>query len=382
MKKNIFRIGSIVLAIVLGIALILLATFAGSASRGPLEDVFVKIGAYITTIDSKLMKRSKGRAKKLKWFEPIRKNPDSLRNPGQVLLGAYDNNTRETYEPIIELEEAIDTVFPIIHIYTAWGDNPDQRFPLSRVKAIHELGSVPLISWEPWLTDFQADEHPELRPRDIRDKGGLKDIASGVYDFYLEKWVDDYLLFDKPVMLRFGHEMNDPYRYPWGPQNNAPEDFVQAWKYVVDFFREKGADQVIWVWSPHSAYGSFETYYPGDEYVDWVGVGTLNYGTVANWSQWYSFHKIFGNHYDQLTTFNKPIMATEFGSLAVGGNRTIWYQSALCDLPEHYPQLKSVLFFHFNKDNTITYKTLDWSFVRDSAITRTIQRCVKDWQAE
>jgi beta-mannanase len=247
------------------------------------------------------------------------------------------------------------------------------------MKAILELGSIPMITWEPWLIDFDKTKHDQLRDVEVRDKGGLKDIASGVYDFYLETWVNDLKLFGKPLFIRWGHEMNDPYRYSWGPQNNAPEDFIAAWKHVVDYFRANGVNDVIWVWSPHIAYGLFDEYYPGDDYVDWVGVGTLNYGTVAIWSQWWTFDEIFGNHYAAIDKFKKPIMATEFGSLAVGGDRALWYQDALCKMPEKYPSLKSVLFFHFGNDNTLTNKSLDWYISSDTLITNSIVKCFNSW---
>jgi beta-mannanase len=239
---------------------------------------------------------------------------------------------------------------------------------------------VPMITWEPWLKDFDKTLHPQLRDKEARDKGGLKDISEGVYDFHLEKWTNDLKLYHQPIFIRFGHEMNDPYRYPWGPHNNSSEHFIAAWKHVVDYFEEVGIDNVIWVWSPHIAYGLFEEYYPGDEYVDWVGVGTLNYGIVATWSEWWSFDEIFGNHYKQIDQFNKPIMSTEFGSLAVGGDRAEWYKKAFCEFPEKYPNLKSVVFFHFNNDNTLTYKTLDWYIIKDTLVTNAIVDCLNEWQ--
>ncbi|HEX2190501.1 MAG TPA: aldehyde dehydrogenase family protein [Longimicrobiaceae bacterium] len=36
-----------------------------------------------------------------------------------------------------------------------------------------------------------------------------------------------------PLLLRSGHEMNDPCRYSWGTQNNPPDDVVAAWNYPV-----------------------------------------------------------------------------------------------------------------------------------------------------
>jgi beta-mannanase len=167
--------------------------------------------------------------------------------------------------------------------------------------------------------------------------------------------------------------MNDPYRYPWGPQNNEPQHFIAAWRRVVDRFRAAGADNVVWVWAPHVAYAGYEVYWPGDDYVDWVATGALNYGTVAYWSQWWGFDLIFGQHYDFLAGFGKPLMIAELGSLAVGGDRAAWYRDALEGLTQRFPSVKAVLFFHVEGDATVTAQALDWSFTRDSTVTRAVR---------
>ena len=115
------------------------------------------------------------------------------------------------------------------------------------------------------------------------DAGALE---SFYYDFYIVPWARAAAEYKHPLFLRFAHEMNDPYRYPWGPQNgNRPEDFVAAWKHVHLIFQKMGATNVLWVWSPHISMPWFEFYYPGPEFVDWIGVGVLNYGTIASWSR-------------------------------------------------------------------------------------------------
>jgi len=266
-----------------------------------------------------------------------------------------------------------------MQVYTAWGSKDEQKFPMVKVQTILKLGSLPVITWEPWLTDFDAEEYPQLRERNKRDRGGLKDIANGLYDDYITEWATDAAEVKQPILLRFGHEMNDPYRYPWGPHNNRPEDFISAWKHVHDLFIEHGANNIIWVWCPHPAHGLFDLYYPGSEYVDYTGVGVLNYGTVAHWSEWWDFKDIFGQHYDDLAAFNKPIMITEFGSLAVGGNRGTWYHKALNNLPENYPMVKCMMFFHFSKDNTLTQQELNWYFIDDSTCVANISNAIHAW---
>jgi hypothetical protein len=377
MNKGV-RIASTLGAVALGVVLINFLTRTGNQAKGPLEDFFDAAGSAITEAEYILMKEKAKRHKTLEWFAPF-KNTESLKTPNHMLLGAFDNQSKNDFQSVVRLENIVETHFPIIHIYSAWGSKKEQRFPVTRIKAIQELGSVPLITWEPWLTDFDQEEHPEIKDRDVRDKNGMADIAKGVYDFYLDNWIADLKELENPIFLRWAHEMNDPYRYAWGPQNNDVSDFVAAYQHVYDYFKKAGVTNVIWVWSPHIAYGYFDEYYPGDEYVDWVGVGTLNYGTVAKWSNWWSFDEIFGRHYNALEKFNKPIMISEFGSLAVGGDRAEWYKEAICNMPVKYPEVKSILFFHFNKDNTLTYQTLDWYFKNDTAITQSIISCIDNW---
>ncbi len=381
MKKKTTRIGFTLIAIAIGVLIILLFTLVGDNSKGPLEDLFTKVGSTIDDWDNEYVTRrsSQKRAKSMVWFETYRIHADSLKNPNKILLGAFDNNTVTSYQSILNLEDSIGEKLPFIHIYSAWGSEPEQRFPLQQARAIYSLGSIPILTWEPWLNDFDKEEHPTLKDKNTRDKGGLLDIANGVYDFYLKTWAEDLNTFGKPIFIRLGHEMNDPYRYTWGPQNNTAEEYILAWQHVVNYFRNAGANNAIWIWSPHPAYGYFNDYYPGDDFVDWVGVGTLNYGNVAVWSKWWSFDKIYGSFYNDLAAFNKPIMLTEFGSLAVGGDRAEWFGKALCTLPEKYPQTKSVVFFHYDNDITLTNKSLNWYFIKDTAVVNSISNCINNW---
>jgi len=72
-------------------------------------------------------------------------------------------------------------------------------------------------------------------------------------------------------------------------------------------------------------------------------------------------------------------MLTEFGSLAVGGNREDWYSQALCTLKEKYPATKSLMFFHYDNDITLTNKSLDWHFINDTLTCNSIKLCIEGW---
>jgi beta-mannanase len=383
MKSKAFRLTLTILAFSLAIVIVVLLTFAGDKTRGPLSDLFVYSGEVVQKAEKKVLLevREEKRSDKLLWFQGLKATKAGLQNPSKMLLGAFDNNTAEGFESIVALEDSIKTTFPIVHVYAAWGDKTEQEFPATQVASILEMGSVPLITWEPWLTDFDREKHPGLKVITKRDGHGMRDVADGSYDFYLASWAEECKKAGGQIFIRFGHEMNDPYRYPWGPQNNSAKEFIAAWKHVHSIFNSKGATNVIWVWSPHPAYGWFDAYYPGDKYVDYVGVGTLNYGTVASWSQWWTFDEIFGKYYGFMAKYKKPIMLTEFGSLGVGGKRDKWFADALHDLPARFPQVKSLIFFHYSDDRTTTRQALNWYVKDDRACTAAIKKELAAWPA-
>lgn len=371
----------VIVALAAGILVVLVLTFLGAKSRGPLANMMDLAGSFITDLENKIIleHRSNKRRDRLFWFRPYLTNPWIFRESRPILLGLYDNMSSKSFKNTFDLEQSLHANFEFIHIYTAWGSKPEQEFPQKEVRAIFELGSVPVITWEPWLIDFDAEKFPGLRPPEVRDKGGLSDIAKGKYDPYIITWALTAKKMNNTIFMRLGHEMNDPYRYPWGPQNNQAKDFIAAWHHVHKIFDALHVKNVLWIWSPHPSYGWFEAFYPGDQYVDWVGVNILNYGNVAIWSKWWTFKEMFGAYYAELAKFGKPIMITEFGCLTVGGDRAKWFEEALSALPVDYPSVKSLLFFHYSSDRTTTQQALDWTILGDSVTLSAIARQISNW---
>lgn len=377
MKKISFRIFLVLTAVIAGTLIFMLISYAGKKSEGPFQDFVTSVNSGFASLEKKWLSVKQDRSENLKWFDRYRNNPVVINSADTLILGIYDDHAINSFENIVKLEDSLELNLPVISFYTAWGSKNSQQFPLLKAQAIYDLGSMPMITWEPWLDDFDPDDFPAIASKEDNNKEGLILITEGAFDAYIDKWALAAKEFKKPIFLRFGHEMNDPYRYPWGPQNNDPESFISAWKYVFTRFKEAGATNVIWIWSPHLAYETYTEYYPGNEYVDWIGLTTLNYGTVAPWSKWWTFREIFQRGYNEFSTYEKPIMITEFGSLDVGGDRAEWYKKALDSIPQKFPEVKSVVFFHASGDNTTTYKTLDWSFISDPNVLKAVKTAVK-----
>ena len=381
MKKKSKRIFNVLIALVIGYFVIYGLAAVSKSSKGPLGGFLENMSDMIQNIehDAILGKREKNREKKLAWFKDQRKNKFALLKTKDILFGASDDSKGVSYENIINLEDSLAVTFPIIHIYQAWGEQPEHKFPTNQVDAINRIGSVPMITWEPWLAKFSQEDYPKIKDLEIRNDHGLTSVANGDYDQFIKEWALEAQKVDYPIYLRLGHEMNDPNRYPWGPPNNDPSEFVAAFKHVRDVFESVGTKNIIWIWSPHLKYGQFKEYYPGSDYVDVVATAALNFGTASSWSNWWTFEQLFGNYYKQLAAFYKPIMIAEFGSLKTGGNRAKWFGDALEDFYVKYPYVNSIVFFHYSSDPSSSYKTVNWYIKNDKEVTTAIKKQLKKW---
>lgn len=314
--------------------------------------------------EGRVVRRVRGVARRdrLKELFPGLQELETLRRPTGLLWGAYDGGFPQSMEGFSEFERRLGTTLPIISFYQAWGDLPEHQFPTAMMETISEIGSVPMVTWEPWVTTFDGDLRTHLPPVKRREVASLAAIARGDYDFHVVRWAEEAAAYRKPFLLRFAHEMNDPYRYPWGPQNgNRAEDFVAAWRHVHLLFEKKGATNVLWVWSPHLSMPWLDYYYPGSEVVDWVGFGVLNYGSSASWSRWWSLDDILSRQYPVLLSFKKPLVITEFGTLAKGGDPDRWYADARESIESRYRNVRGIVLFNQTHDDTLGGGALNWS---------------------
>lgn len=370
--------------ILLGLALQHGMANALHAAIGSVENRVVSMGQTLSDDEAAAREQVRPQARRTEVARdyPRLTAPGALRNPSTMLWGVYDGDLPASFSGVANLEQHLEQPFAIISFYQAWGDHPDETdFPLRAVSTIDRLGSIPMITWEPWVKDFDSGLRPNLPQPAEREYASLAGIARGDYDFYITHWAAQAAQYGKPLFLRFAHEMNDPYRYPWGPQNgNRPDDFIAAWKHVHLIFQKMGAKNVLWVWSPHISMPWFEYYYPGDEWVDWIGTGILNYGDVAPWSRWWTFHQIIEKAYPALLKLRKPIMITEFGTLSSGGDAGQWYEQAFRDIHDKYGAIRSVIFFNQTHDVTLSTAPLNWSPLQDRRSTQVVAAALQEPQ--
>src|SRR5687768_16385044 len=109
---------------------------------------------------------------------------------------------------------------------------------------------------------------------------------------------------------------------------NSHQSYQQAWRKIHDAFK-KNCDQTMWVWAVnHFSVGEGATYtgtYPGDAYVDYIGMDGYNWGDNAVWG-WQGFDTLFSEVYCEMRAKipNKPILIAETATTEVGGDKDVW----------------------------------------------------------
>ncbi len=223
----------------------------------------------------------------------------------------------------------------------------DFRQPLSAAKlaAVDARGATPLITWEPWAWGGGATQTAYRSSR----------ITAGAHDAQIRQWGQALAAWGKPVLLRYGHEMNGDW-YPWadGVNGNKPGDYAAAWRHVHTLVTAQGATNVRWVWSPNVPYpGStpLTQLYPGDAYVDVVALDGYNWGSSQSWSSWQSPDTLFGQGLAELRAIapGTEIIIAETASAEQGGSKADWNTRLIAYL-DAQPDVSAVVWFDHQKE--------------------------------
>lgn len=262
-------------------------------------------------------------------------------------------------ESMARRESQFSRTFAIDSRYFDWGDG----FPASSQTWDAAGGRIPMITW--WWPQHYSD------------------ITDGSQDSYIRARAQAVKAFGSPVFLRPAAEMNGDW-FDWGGAENGEDTagFIRAWRRIHDIFASEGADNVSWVWSPNSesspggwassSWNNWRNYYPGDAYVDWVGIDGYNWGSLPGGDGWLPVGGIMTPVFDDYAS-RKPIMIAETGSTESGGDKAQWI-GGLGTWVKAHPAVKAVVWF----DRTYTSTGHDWAIDTSSASTAAFGRLAAD----
>jgi hypothetical protein len=282
----------------------------------------------------------------------------------------------------------------------------DVAFLDSFLQQVADTGALAVVTFEPRIP--LADITPQM----------AQDLAD-----YLADYNDVYEL---GVLVRFAHEMNGSW-YHWGQQ---PTRYIEVYRMVADAIHST-ALRTAMLWAPNygggypfpggeylagpgsadfdlldtnqdgaltSADDPYLPYYPGDAYVDWVGLSLYHWGSRFPWGENeipepHKFIDEITGTYDGLAgdqssvpdyyeTFTeqrgKPLAVVETGALYnpnLGGAsefdiKSAWWEQVFSpEVLDRFPRLRLLNWFeHLKNSPEVGGDVIDWRVTADDDI--------------
>lgn len=153
-----------------------------------------------------------------------------------------DENWQTHREPE-EFEERVGKKHASLFCYLKFG----RPFPFQWANRLRDSGIIPHLAWEP------------------HSLGEVDESTVG-------RFADELARFGAPVFIRFAGEMNGD----WTRYHGDPGLYREKFRLVYRIIHSR-APQAAVIWCVNTVpEGNIDAYYPGDEFVDWVGVNMYN----------------------------------------------------------------------------------------------------------
>lgn len=241
-------------------------------------------------------------------------------NNEDVTWGIFEPSTHYELDYVESIENETGIDLDIILEYYDLGYMPR----LDKMAMINESDRVLELT-------FQTSKYGTFNP------DAFYDVLDGKHDEKIDELIRLIKESDAPVLFRPNNEMNGDWcSYNAMYTHKDTEVFRAFWQWLHDRFDASEADNVIWVWNPNwgdfpqAQWNHYMNYFPGESYVNVVGLTGYNTGTYYEAETWRSFSDIY---LPMLWEYNRnfmdfPYMITEFGSSTTGGNKGQWIQTA------------------------------------------------------
>ncbi|HJR93683.1 MAG TPA: Ig-like domain-containing protein [Acidimicrobiia bacterium] len=244
--------------------------------------------------------------------------PVSAPAEGDVAFGAHPGGTNDgRVGATTDLETAIGRQLDFVRVFEVW----NSPFPTAFHDYLMAKNQKILLSVRAKRTNGTY-----VQWRDIADA----QPGSAIHD-QMVAWIERVRAIGQPVWFTFNHEPE----YAENVANGVASDFIAAWRRVITEFRDRGVDNVEFVWImtdwsfhvPPSDRRHAPLWYPGDNYVDYIAADAYNWSTCRpNISlPWQSLEPII----EPLRQFgarhpDKGVMLAEWGSSTQGGDKAAW----------------------------------------------------------
>ena len=319
---------------------------------------------YITALKITKPSKSEHKTPEIKYATAREFNSETRQFYNQYLLnaekiewGIYQYDYMET-EELSKIENKLDHKFGLLLLYSEFEDEYDPTKVRAFLdKAYSEERIVELT----------------LQPKRYHQQGNeLFRVLDGYYDEFLHDYAESVANFKHPVLFRFTNEMNGDWCEYSGYQMSLDTQlYREMYKYIYNIFKKNNADNVIWVWNPNGKsfpdfkWNAEEMYYPGNDYVDVLGLTLYNTGTFYEGEKWTEFDDLYKPLYEkEIKKYDMPFIITEFSCARAGGDKEEWTRKMLENI-EEFPNIKLAAWWN-GADFTADGKIARAYYINDS----------------
>ncbi len=282
---------------------------------------------------------------------PARPAPLVPAAPG-LAWGVYEpavNPEAPSLAAVDQLQKELGANLRVVMVYLSIG----QPFPAALLRKAQAQGKVVEVTLQSWAPGNNAGRALPY----ANGTSNLAAILQGRDDAYLRTFARQAAATGIPFLFRWDNEMNgdwDPWSaFQWGKDADI---YVAAYRHVHDIFMAEGATDAAFVWNPNNAnlphyrWNAAALYYPGNAYVDWIGLTGYNLGAGQPGSTWQSFRQAYAATYarDRALYPGKPMIITEFASNDAGGNKPAWIADMFRALPS-FPAIRYAVWWDANQ---------------------------------
>lgn len=278
------------------------------------------------------------------WSQETLELYNKIKNYDEIQWGIF---TKDIYgfgiDAIVpDIEKKLEYEFPFVLSYMHLGDN----FPLEFMQKNYENGKIVELTLQ--LTDSNNLNLYGYTPN--------LDIYRGILDDTIRDLAKQIKEFEHPFLFRLNNEMNSDWTSYSGVINMSdPEIYIDNWRRIYKIFQQEGVNNAIWIFNPNDRnyppcnWNNFIAYYPGNDYVQMIGItgyNTGNYYEQQTGEVWREFKEIYDEiQYNYYPLFDKfPWIITEFASSSIGGNKVKWIDNMFKYI-NNYKNIKIAVWF-------------------------------------
>lgn len=247
--------------------------------------------------------------------------------PPKLMWGAFLGDIIKDPSLVPAFDAEVNASSDIVAVFT---DLSPGNFPMSVKTSVGAQGKTLLLFLEPQYS--------------------LDQLNSGAYDSLLQQDASASLAYGYPIILAPLDEFNlNEGAWGYSVSGNTPTKFIRAWQHIHSFFANVPNVKFVLTYNnqniPDDGTNTYAAYYPGDAYVDYVGVDGFNFGTSTVDSE--DFNQLFDPIMPTLESFKKPILLSSIGSLEFP-EKAHWITYGLDSYIKQYPDIAGWVYFDYN----------------------------------